>query len=130
IREQSAAGQDDQRLFSRGDVRLPPLPTEYSATIVRSDGDRSRIFVRSDRRRIEMNFQNGHRHVVIARGDLGVGWIWQNADPWIETAIDWQMISGDADPSTALSWQEIGHLDIDGQTCKHFKGLGGESCDK
>jgi hypothetical protein len=103
------------------------LPDEYSATIIRSDGDRSRVFLRSDRRRVETDFRNGRRHIVIARGDLGLGWIWQNADPWLETAMDWQMVSGDADPSTALSWQEVGHYEIDGQACTHFKGFGANS---
>lgn len=104
-------------------MRLPALPTEYSCSIVRSDGDRSRIFLRSDRRRVEIDFTNGHRHIVIARGDLGIGWVWQNVDPWLETPMDWQLISGDVDPSSALIWKEVGPVPIDGESCIRFQGF-------
>ncbi|MDB5327808.1 MAG: hypothetical protein JWM57_3377 [Phycisphaerales bacterium] len=77
-----------------------------------------------------MDFQNGQQHVMIARGDLGIGWIWQNAEPWLETPMDWQMVSGDVDLWSALAWQEAGQFDIDGETCLCFKGFGAGSCEK
>jgi hypothetical protein len=103
-------------------VTLPGLPAEYAATLVRSDGDRTRIALRSDRRRVETEFKDGRRHIVIARGDLGVGWVWQDSDPWLETPLDWRAVAGGGDPSQALSWTEAGMAEIDGQPCRHFVG--------
>lgn len=111
------------RYFAGNTVHLPPLPKEYSASVIRSDGDRSRVYLRGDRRRVETEFSNRQRHVVIARGDLGVGWLWQNADPWLETPMDWELVSGDVDPSTALDWKEHGSANVDGETCIHFRGF-------
>jgi len=108
-------------------MKLPALPAEYSASLVRSDGDRSRIALRSDRRRVETEFKNGQRHIVITRGDLGVGWIWQNFDPWLETPLDLRAVAAVADPSLGLSWRAVGDIEIDGQVCRHFVGSQVES---
>ena len=110
-------------------MALPELPAEYSASLVRSDSDRTRIFLCSDRRRVETEFENGQCHIVIARGDLGVAWVWQNSDPWLETPLDWRAVSAVADPSLALSWRMVGVAEIEGQPCRQFVGTLDESGD-
>jgi hypothetical protein len=109
-------------------VKLPNLPLEYSATLVRSDGYVIRNFQRSDRRRGEGEFAGAICDIVIARGDLGVLWSWQPGNRWREQTIDWRTISSAGDPSDDLFWKEIGPAEIDGDRCSQYRGFADESC--
>lgn len=102
---------------------LPKLPQEYSLSMVRSDGDRSRVFLRADRSRVEFDSTNGHSVVVIARGDLGVAWQSQNAGPWVETSLDPRIFSADVDPSNFFVWKEAGAVELEGHQCTHYHGF-------
>src|SRR5947207_2929579 len=75
-----------------------PLPPQYAAEIIRSDGDRSLVFVDHGKRRIETE-QHGHRSVVIGRPDLGVLYNLNEAGREVLT-IDWRnIVIGPPDPT-------------------------------
>jgi hypothetical protein len=54
---------------------LPPMPRQYSARVVRSDGQWSMNYQDGRKDRIEVYNQTGLLHIIISRSDKGVIWM-------------------------------------------------------
>jgi hypothetical protein len=101
---------------------LPPLPARYSAEVVRSDGDRTILYVDGWMRRLEIYPKTGHPTIVISRPDKGVIW---SFTPHAKTYSQAKLPRGlerAFDPDTLYDWTEDGTEMIDGRRCRRFVG--------
>jgi hypothetical protein len=102
---------------------LPPLPKRYSAEIVRSDGDGSRIFTDGIRQRVEVYDASGIRSIVIARPDRGVAWsLKRGTTVFFETPFSLKVAQRVLDPTSLLDWEEEGTELIEGTECIRYRG--------
>jgi outer membrane lipoprotein-sorting protein len=101
---------------------LPPFPKSYSAEMVRSDGNRSVLYVDGWTRRLEFYPKSGQPSVVISRADKRVIW---SLSPDTKTYSQTKMPAGMErafDPDTLYDWSEDGIEMIDGRRCRRFVG--------
>ncbi len=101
---------------------LPPLPPQFSAEIVRSDGDRTKVYLDGSMRRIEMYFQAGQSNIIITRPDKGLMW---SLEPEAKTYSQSRLPKGLdrlLDPDTLCEWTLDGTAVIDGHQCRRFVG--------
>jgi hypothetical protein len=99
------------------------MPKQYSAEIVRSDGDRSRVFTDGLRQRIEIYAAGAVQGIVISRPDKGVAWSFMAGSTLFhETPFTQQVAQSVVDPTSLLDWQEDGSEQIDGTECVRYRG--------
>ena len=97
------------------------MPKQYSAEIVRSDGDRCRVFSDGVRQRIELYGPSGIQSIVISRPDRGVAWsLTPGSTTFYETPFTQQ--DNVTDPSSLLDWHEEGTEHIEGVECVRYCG--------
>lgn len=103
---------------------LPPMPKQFSAEIVRSDGNYSKIWIDGFRRRVETYNENGIQSIVISRPDKGVLWSFVLPDYKVvqEFPLKSEPIEGAFDPTTLLKWTQEGIELVDGHECLRFIG--------
>jgi hypothetical protein len=101
---------------------LPPFPKSYTAEMVRSDGDRTMLYVDGWTRRLEMYPKVGQSSIIISRQDKRVIW---SLSPDTKTYSQAKMPDGMErafDPDTLYDWSEDGTEKIDGRRCRRFIG--------
>ena len=100
---------------------LPSLPKQFSAEIVRSDGDRIVVYIDAWMRRIDMYSKNGHSSIVITRPDKGVVWTLSAQDrTFYETKLPKADLEALTDPDSLCEWVAEGDELIDGRKCLRF----------
>jgi hypothetical protein len=101
---------------------LPPLPGQFSAEVVRSDGDRTMVYVNGRIRRLEMSDpKTGVICIIIGRPDKGVLW---SLTPHTKTYSQTKLPKRGPgfDPFDIYDWKEDGSAVIDGRKCRRFIG--------
>jgi outer membrane lipoprotein-sorting protein len=102
---------------------LPPFPKSYTVEMVRSDGDRTMLYVDGWTRRLEMYPKTGQSTIVISRPDKRVIW---SLCPETKTYSQAKLPAGlerAFDPDTLYDWSEDGAEMIDGRRCRRFIGI-------
>ena len=102
----------------------PPHPKQYSAEIVRSDGERWWVYADGVKGRQETHFPDGRTKILISRPDKGVGWI---LSPETKTYSQFKFTesmvkSADRFIESLCDWTADGTEVIDGRCCLRFVG--------
>ena len=106
------------------EVTLPPLPSQYSVDIRRSDGHRTLVFADGGKQRIEVYQRDGRKMVNIARPDLGLIWtIASDAGHAVQRPLASEEMSRVAQPDDAYRWFLDGSETVDG---KQFTRVAGQ----
>lgn len=101
---------------------IPPLPKRFSAEVIRSDGDRTLIYVDGWSKRLDIYPKTGHPSIVISRPDKEV--IWSLA-PHTKTYCQSKLPRGFErafNPDTLYAWTEEGTEKIDDRIYRRFVG--------
>src|SRR5262245_52783817 len=101
---------------------IPPLPKQFSAEMICSDGDRTMIYVDNWTRRLDMYPKTSHPRIVINHPDKEVIW---SLTPHTKTYSQSKLPRGlerAFDPDTLYDWREEGTEIIDGRIHRRFVG--------
>jgi hypothetical protein len=109
--------------LSQMDTR-PPYPKQYSAEIVRSDGERYTVYADGARGRQETHFPDGRTKILISRPDKGVGWtLSPETNTYSQFKFTQSMVkSADRFMDSLYDWRADGTEVIDGRQCLRFIG--------
>lgn len=100
-----------------------PLPASFRATIVRSDGDVSKVWLDGSKRRVELTAKNHPSTATIFRPDLGVMYS-VNTDE--ETFVEYPVGASEigvinANIEDGEVWQHVGNSEIDGNSVDKYE---------
>jgi hypothetical protein len=101
---------------------IPPQPTQFAGEIVRSDGERSKVYVDGRMLRVERHLPAGQVSIIISRPDKRVIWaLTPESKTYSQTKLpdNFERI---IDPLTLCDWTEDGAEVIDGRRCRRFVG--------
>jgi hypothetical protein len=101
---------------------IPPPPTQLTAELVRSDGERTKVYMDGWMRRVELYFKTGQVSIVISRPDKGVIWSLTPQTKTFSQAKLPEHLERTFDPYTLWDWTEDGAEMIDGRRCRRFVG--------
>lgn len=102
-----------------------PLPLQYSAEILRSDGDESRVYIDGAKKRVEQTIA-GVTTIVIWRPDRGEGYrIEADSQRYSTTPITSEMKAMAAmDVEESLEWEHVGTEPFGSRTVDIFDVFG------
>jgi outer membrane lipoprotein-sorting protein len=99
----------------------PPLPTQYSCEIFRSDGKSSRVYVDGEKRRVE-NGVEAPTQINITRPDLGrVFILYPQQKTFLENEIPDDALSLVEKPNPDFAWETNGQEQLEGRVCEKFR---------
>ena len=100
-----------------------PLPQQYSADVVRSDGDSGRVFVDGMTRRTEANV-GGMSNIVISRPDKRCLYtILPNLNGYMKSPLTEEMLSAMHCEDVGEAWEFVGEETLDGTTVRRFNAF-------
>jgi hypothetical protein len=98
-----------------------PLPDQYSAEIVRSDGESARVFIDGEMRRTEA-LVAGARNIVIARPDLGeIYTILPDRGAYMRSRLNQEMLSLLREGEEDEEWEFIGDEALNGEPVRKYR---------
>jgi hypothetical protein len=101
---------------------LPAFPKSYTVEVVRSDGDRTTLYVDGWMRRLDIHPKTGEPTIVISRPDKGLIWSLAPQNRTYSRAklpAGWNRVF---DPDKLHDWNEDGTEMIDGRRHRRFVG--------
>ena len=101
-----------------------PLPRQYSAEIVRSDGDTGRVFVDGMMCRTQANVDGRMTNIVISRSDRSCLYtIFPDTNAYMTSPLTDEMLSIVESEGMDEEWEFVGDETLDGVTVKRFNAF-------